>query len=122
MDLLLGGRELSESHRQLGTAGRDLGEARSLLSATPELGYMVAAVDQELATVRTVGSMPRTLWRTSVGSSPPSPLHSAARGSARLVGSSQSERMGTHLPLAKLREETFRRAAEVRGAKPDVVQ
>src|SRR5208282_5691860 len=73
VDLLLSGRELEESRRLLGAAGRDLGEARSLLSATPELGYMVAAVDQELATVRTVGSMLNIVENSP--SVAPHPLH-----------------------------------------------
>src|SRR5208282_2736678 len=117
VDLLLSGRELAESRRLLGAAGRDLGEARSLLSATPELGYMVAAVDQELATVRTVGSMLNIVENSP--SVAPHPLHYIQRLAGVLDWLAQvaPNEWAPTFRSAKLREETFRRAAEVRGAQ-----
>ena len=117
VDTLLSGRELAEVHRLLGEAGRELGEARSLLAATPELGYMVAAVDQELAIVRTVGSMLNIVENSP--SVAPHPLHYIQRLAGVLdwlaqVGPSE---WAPTFRSAKLREETFRRAAEVRGAQ-----
>ena len=117
VDLLLTGRDLEGSRRLLGAAGRDLDHARSMLSTTPELGYMIGAVDQELAAARTVGSMLNIA--ESSGSVPPHPLAFIQRLTGIFDWLSQNgpSEWAPSFRSARLREETFRRAAEVRAAQ-----
>ena len=117
VDLYLSGRDFGEARRLLGTAGEGLGRARVMLTTTPDIGYMTTAVDQELAGVRTIGSM-ITIAETSP-TVLPHPLAYAQRLSGVLNGLAQSA-PGDWAPsfrTMRLREEVFRRAAEVRSAQ-----
>jgi len=117
VDQYLTGKGLAEARRLLGTAGESLSQSRSLLSAAPELGYMSPAVDQELAAVRTVGSMV-TILETSVGVSP-HPLVFTQRLAGLLDWLSQytPPDWAPAFRTLRLREEVFRRAAELRAAQ-----
>jgi len=117
VDLLLSGGDMNEARRLLGSSGQELSKVRSLLLTTPELGYMTAAVDQELAGVRTIGSM---ISIAEVSRSvPPSPLVFTQRLCAILDWLSQSapSDWGVSYRSLNLREEIFRRAAELRAAQ-----
>jgi hypothetical protein len=117
VDLYLSGRDYGEARRLLGTAGAQLSEAQSLLSATPELGYMSTAVDQELAGVRMVGSM-LTISDLSAGVAP-HPLAYSQRLTGVLDWLSQASPpdWAPNFKSLRLREEVFRRAAELRAAQ-----
>lgn len=117
VDRLLTGHEPGEARRLLAGAAEDLNRARGQLAATPELGYMTSAVDQELAVVRIIG-----LMLDLTESSPtvaPVPLLYLQRLSGVLDWLSQNT-PGDWSPAfrsAKFREEVFRRAAELRSAQ-----
>lgn len=117
VDLYLTGKELGEARRLLGASGERLLHARSLLSQTPELGFITTALDQELATVRTVGSMVTISENSSAV--PPHPVVYAQRISGILDWLSQYAPgdWAHSFRSAKLREDVFRRAAEVRAAQ-----
>jgi hypothetical protein len=116
-DLLLTGREVGEARRLLGAAGEDLSRARSLLSTTPDLGYMTTAVDQELAAVRTVGSMVDILENSPAVA--PHPVAYLQRLSGVLDWLSQYTpgEWASSFRSSRVREEVFRRAAELRSAQ-----
>jgi hypothetical protein len=117
VDLLLSGRELGDARQLLGAAQDDLNRSRGLLSAAPELGYMVTAVDQELAVVRTIRSMLEMAERSP--SVPPQPLIYAQRLSGVLDWLSQNAPgdWASYFRSSRLREAVFQRAAQLRAAQ-----
>jgi len=56
-DFLIAGKNPGDTRGMLGAAGQKLSESGTQLAATPELGFMTTPVEQELAAVRTLGSM-----------------------------------------------------------------
>ena len=117
VDSLVTGTSISESKSLLGGASQDLTAARSALSTAPDLGYMTSAIDQELSLTRAVGSM-STIVEGSASVSPP-PLVYIERLS-RLFDSLAATAPAYWAPSfrsLKLREEVFRRAAELRSAQ-----
>jgi hypothetical protein len=117
VDLYMTGKELGEARRLLGASAERLLHARSLLSQNPELGYMTTALDQELAIIRTVGSM--VSISESSATVAPHPVVYAQRISGILDWLSRYAPgdWAHSFRSAKLREEVFRRAAEVRAAQ-----
>jgi len=117
VDLYLSGQDSAKTRILLATAGEKLNQARAELAATPELGYMSAAVDQELAGVRTLGSMV-SISELSAGVSP-HPLAFSQRLTAVLDWLSQTAppEWAPVFRSLRLREEVFRRGAELRAAQ-----
>jgi hypothetical protein len=117
VDAFLTGRELGQARRLLGEAGTALNQARSALGNIPELGYMAPAVEQELMVVRAVGSMLDIAEGS--GGVLPTPLIYVQRLSGVLDWLAQYT-PGSWAPSFRslaLREELFRRAAELRSAQ-----
>lgn len=117
VDLLLSGEKLREARELLGSAGRGLSEAREQLVAMPEIGYLTTAVDQELAGVRTLGSQ-ITISENSA-TVLPHPLTYGQRLSQLLdwLASSAPADWAPAFRSSRLREEVFRRAADLRSAQ-----
>jgi hypothetical protein len=117
VDGLLTGREVGESRRLLASARDHLNQTRVSLATTPDLGYMTTAVDQELSAVRIVSSM------LDLSENSPSVLPHPLAYLERLSG--VLDWLSRYTPAdwvssfrsIRLREEVFRRAAELRAAQ-----
>lgn len=68
-DLLVTGGTSADVRSALGAAGQQLSEANAQFATVPELGFMSTPVEQELAAVRTLGSMV-AIVETSSGVAP----------------------------------------------------
>jgi len=117
VDLYLTGQGLGEVRRLLGGAGEQLNRVRQELAATPDIGYMTTAVDQELAAIRVVGSM--VVVSETSPTVAPHPLSFSQRLSGVLdwLGQSTPSDWAPSYRTMRLREEVFRRAAELRAAQ-----
>ncbi|EQD47052.1 hypothetical protein B1B_12507, partial [mine drainage metagenome] len=116
-DTLLGGGRPDDIRSLLDPAAARLAEARAALAAAPEFGYMVAAVDQEAAAGRILGSMTAIVERSA--SVPPHPLAFLQRLEGILDGfaSRSPAGWGGAWMSLRMREEIFARAAVLRSAQ-----
>ena len=117
VDVLLTGKELGESRRLLGIATEGLERSRSLLSAAPELGYMAAAVDQELAVVRTAGTMLDIVENSALVAPHPVVFIERLSGVLNWASKNAPGDWGASFRSMKTRTEVFRRAAHLRSAQ-----
>jgi len=116
-DLLLTGRELGEARRWLSVADESLSRARTMLSAAPELGYMVTAVDQELSVVRTVGAMLEIAEKSPMFPPPPTVYVERLVGVLNWLAHNTPGDWGTSFASIGTRELIFVRAAQLRAAQ-----
>ncbi len=116
-DALLDGRRAEEIRARLDPATTRLLEARAALAAMPELGYMIAAVDQEVAAGGILGSMTTIVERSA--SVQPHPLAFLQRLEAVLDALARRAPPAWGGAWASLprREELFARAAALRSAQ-----
>lgn len=117
MDMLLSGKDSASTRRLLATAGQELSRAQALLAVLPELGYMATAVEQELATVRTMNAMVTLVERSPMVA--PHPLLYIQRLSGFLdwIGQSAPGDWAAATRSARFREDLYRRATELRSAQ-----
>jgi len=117
VDLWLSGGKPKESRKVIGEALAELQSSRSQLAASPEIGYMLPAVDQELSVVRMVTAM------LDIAENSPTVAPDPLTYVQRLMG--VLDWLVQHLPpdwapafrSAKLREEILRRASWAREAQ-----
>jgi DNA-directed RNA polymerase subunit RPC12/RpoP len=117
VDYLLSPTGLEAAHKHLEMANQALTQARDLLGAAPDLGYMTSAVEQEIASGRTLGAM-----LDVVETSPKVPPHPYAYlerlgGVLDWLSHTAPPDWATQFRSLKLREEVFAAAAQLRGAQ-----
>jgi len=116
-DLLVAGRNTSDVRSALGTAGQHLSEASAQFATVPELGFMSTPVEQELAAVRTLGSMVTIVETSSTVA--PHPFAFLER-LCRVLDWCSRYTPGDWAPTFRSMrtwEEVFLRAAELRAAQ-----
>jgi hypothetical protein len=116
-DSVLAGMNGEETRSTLAEAGKGLVEASGGLTAMPELAYMVPPVDSELASVRTVGSMAAIVQGSPTVSPPPLEYLRRLSGLLERLSHQTPPDWSSAFGSARLWEEVFARAAELRAAQ-----
>jgi hypothetical protein len=116
-DLLLSARELGECERMLGGASKELERSKSMLASTPELGYMAAAMAQELAVTRMLRSMLEIAQSSPMVAPPPMVYVERLSGVLNWLSQNTPGDWAASFRSMKTREEVFRSASQLRAAQ-----
>ncbi len=116
-DALLAGGRMEECTRWLGRATEELERSRTMLATAPELGYMSAAIAQELAVTRTVGAMLEIAQNSPHVAPPPMVYAERLMGVLNWLSENTPGDWGASFRALRTREEVFRSASQLRAAQ-----
>ena len=117
VDSWLTSGKTGEARKLLSSASEKLSKSRAELATSPELGYLLPAVDQELATVRIVGAMLDISENSAAVAPPPLVFVERLSGILNWLSQNTPPDWAPRFRTAKLWETVFTHASRVRAAQ-----